>query len=516
MKKHYLLFFLFTAFFAKAQEPFITTWEIFPFTDNTISVPIVINENTNYTVDFGDGTVLTNQTEIVSHTYSDVGVYTVTLSGTFDQINITESDWGEIISIDQWGDTQWSTMQNAFYGCNNLHINASDAPDLSIVTNMDYMFYYANNFNESINHWDVSNVISMKGTFSHAGEFNQSLDEWDVSNVTDMQEMFKEAINFNGDISTWDVSSVTNMQAMFAIAFSFNQPLDDWDVSNVTDMSLMFHLTEMAEPLNSWDVSSVINMKEMFRGAMEFNQPLDNWDVSNVTNMEMMFAGTQIFNQPLANWDVSSVTNMNSMFYGAYDFNQSLNDWNVSSVTDMDLMFCEASSFNGELDNWDVSNVITMEKMFYKAESFNQPMHNWDVSGVLSMRSMFYNALLFNQDLSSCNFNSNIEFDLSSTWGGITNFLSNCGMNTENYDALLLRFVQLGLENKVIRAEGLTYCDSGVHDYLINELGWEIIGDSLGEGCVGNSLSGTVLYDQDGNGCDTADISFSNFFHRIE
>ena len=44
--------------------------------------------------------------------------------------------------------------------------------------------------------------------------------------------MFCGAENFNQPLDNWDVSNVTNMVFMFWGAESFNQPLNNWDLSN--------------------------------------------------------------------------------------------------------------------------------------------------------------------------------------------------------------------------------------------------------------------------------------------
>ncbi|NDI98967.1 BspA family leucine-rich repeat surface protein [Flavobacterium sp. LaA7.5] len=448
MKKNYFIFiFLLFTVFANAQQPFIFTRQV---NTGSLNAPIVYiaDENSEYTIDFGDGTTASNQIGDVYHLYASPGIYTITMTGAFPHIHSIGSD---VLTIEQWGDNVWASMEYTFSGCFNLVINAVDTPDLSQCTSMLKMFDSCYNFNSPINNWDVSNVTNMASMFEDALDFNQPLDNWDVSNVTDMSGMFAYCSGFNQLLNNWDVSSVTNMNSMFQQT-EYNQPLNNWDVSNVTDMSGMF-------AYNSY-----------------FNQPLDNWDVSNVTNMENMFIEAEDFNQSIANWDVSNVTNMSRMFSYAHEFNQPLN-------------------------NWDVSNVTNMSRMFSNMSGFNQPLNNWDVSNVTDMSRMFFGVNTFNQDLSDWNFNSEVIF---------TDFAGYSSLDTDNYDALLLRFVQLQLENKTLGSGFLHYCNEGVRNYLIDVLNWTITGDSLGEDCEGNNVTGTVLYDQDANGCSEDDTPAYN------
>ena len=78
------------------------------------------------------------------------------------------------------------------------------------------------------------------------------INSWDVSLITNMDHLFSYKENFNDDIGDWDVSNVLNMNCMFLKASAFNQDISDWNVSNVTVMSSMFNeqqiLTEIYQP----------------------------------------------------------------------------------------------------------------------------------------------------------------------------------------------------------------------------------------------------------------------------
>ena len=131
--------------------------------------------------------------------------------------------------------------------------------NVSNVTNMEYMFYYAGWYNNheifnlgDLSVWDTSNVTDMSYMFFSAGynatTFNMNLSGWNTSNVTDMSYMFEEAgfnaTIFNLDLSEWDTSKVTDMSFLFnnagSNATTFSLDFSGWDTSNVTNMSDMF------------------------------------------------------------------------------------------------------------------------------------------------------------------------------------------------------------------------------------------------------------------------------------
>jgi surface protein len=352
--------------------PFITTWKTDNYgasDDNQITITTTTDDQ-NYTVDWGDGSETTGVAGEITHTYLTAGTYTVSISGDFKNIrfNYSGTDSRKLLTIEQWGDIEWNTMEAAFLFCGNLAVNALDVPDLKKVSNMAGMFSGVKAINSDLSQWDVSSVKDMSEMFSceeSSCSVIQGISSWDVSSVTDMYQMFYEAADFNQDISSWDVSSVTDMRQMFDYAAAFNQDISSWDVSSVTDMVYMFYnATTFNQDISSWDVSSVTDMSGMFYDAADFNQDISSWDVSSVTNMSYMFGYSTAFNQDISSWNVSSVTGMSEMFHYAAAFNQDISSWDVSSVTDMYQMFENAAAFNQDISSWDVSSVTNMYRMF--------------------------------------------------------------------------------------------------------------------------------------------------------
>ncbi|MCH8535711.1 MAG: BspA family leucine-rich repeat surface protein, partial [Flavobacteriaceae bacterium] len=183
---------------------------------------------------------ITNFTGPATITFPTPGIYQVEVCGDFPQMffdngntNTNGGDKEKILSVEQWGDQVWRNMARAFWGASNLVINVTDAPDLSEVTNMNFMFRGATSFNQNINHWDVSNVQLMNEVFRGATSFNQSLNDWDVSNVGSFIGMFADASSFNRPLNNWNTSNATNFSNMFLNSTSFNQDLGAWDISSI-------------------------------------------------------------------------------------------------------------------------------------------------------------------------------------------------------------------------------------------------------------------------------------------
>ena len=274
MKK--IILFVLVAFFANGlhAQDFITVWDLSKPGSNTNSIKFSIETtgNVNYTWETipagatGSG-IFSGTIAVIPGLLSNSMIRLKINPTHFKRININNNtDKSRLLNIEQWGGVAWTSMETAFYGCDNLNMSAIDVPNLNLVTNMSSMFSRCSSLNTpaNMNTWNTSNVNNMSFMFEGASNFNQPIGNWNTSNVTDINSMFRNAYSFNQPIGNWNTSNVTNMSKMFAYIYNFNQPIGNWNTSNVTSMS------------------------SMFRGAYLFNQPIGNWNLTSLINNQNM------------------------------------------------------------------------------------------------------------------------------------------------------------------------------------------------------------------------------------
>jgi surface protein len=222
---------------------------------------------------------------------------------------------------------------------------------------MDHMFSEADNFNQDISGWCVTNISSEPESFSiNSPLIESNKPVWGTCLTPITNSNIHEAVNLwisdvstatttYGNISDWDVSEVTNMSYLFFSKDSFNGDISSWNVRNVTDMNSMFNLSrDFNQDISSWDVRNVTNMRYMFRDAGVFNQDISSWDVSNVTNMSYMFRDAGTFNQDISGWCVTNISEQPNNF----SINSSLIDeykpvWGSCPEASLDLSFSNVS-----------------------------------------------------------------------------------------------------------------------------------------------------------------------------
>lgn len=303
------IFIFVTTISISGQAPFVTTWQ----TDYTgigcttcVRLPInsYYSDDTtvvlNYDVDWENDGVYDEfdlSTEQIVHDYGIPGTYQIAIRGSIPKIAFEENgDNDKIMSIDQWGEVEWWSLDKAFRGCTNLVSNATDSPNLSKVKDLSRMFANATSFNGDLSQWNVSKLMNAYFMFYNATSFNSDLNQWDVSEVTIMGYMFSNAITFNSDLNLWDVSSVSDMGGMFFNASSFNGDVSTWDVRNVTyARSMFFFATNFNSDISEWKLSKNQNFINMLDNTSldqsNYDKILIEWSMEELNN-DMTF-GTE-------------------------------------------------------------------------------------------------------------------------------------------------------------------------------------------------------------------------------
>ncbi len=326
--------------------------------------------------------------------------------------------------------------------------------------NSAYSKVFNNGGSPNINNWRTPNATNFSCIFWRCPAFNQPINDWDVSNGTNFTSAFLSATAFNQPLNGWNLSKATTFASMFSGATAFNQDLSAWNTSNVTSMAGMFGSAtnfnngdsgnNSAKPL-PWDVGKVTTFDSMFSGATSFNQDISTWNVSAATTLSSMFSGASKFNSYIGGWNPASATTFASMFLNAAAFNNGdpagvstkpLAWSNTGAVTTLASMFSGARRFNQSLSSFNTSNVTSLSSTFASANSFNQDIAAWDVSKVTSFNSTFNAAASLKRDLSAWSVSAGTDF---------TNMFASTDINTpgttDNYDNLLLSLANVTTQN---------------------------------------------------------------------
>lgn len=304
---------------------------------SSVTLPFLLDGVYNVNVDWGDGSSSTILTytgtgagawlAANTHTYSVAGDYTVVMTGVIEGWNFAEypTSKNAITDVQNWGPLTITT-NNAFNGCGNLDVSATDSPTVTSA-DLSYSFFGCTSLTGVGGVWGVGSVTSFQSMFQNCIAFNGDVSLWNVSSGTDFRQMFSGCSAFNGDLSLWDVSSMTLSQQMFSQCSAFNSDLSLWDVSSLQNCFAMFdRATSFNSDISGWTLTSIRYMSSMFSGASSFNHPIGSWDISNLWSLPWVdgeFAlssflnNATAFDQDLSGLDISGATQLYNFISGS-------------------------------------------------------------------------------------------------------------------------------------------------------------------------------------------------------
>ena len=200
---------------APVNPDFVTVWNV-ASDGETVTLPLLSGGVYSGTIDWGDG----GSTSVLSfanraHVYATAGTYTITISGS-DIQGFRFANGGDklkIADISNFGNLTITTDQ-AFFGCVNLFISATDEPSIT-TTSVYRMFMSVVNANPLFTGIDFSSVTNFQGyargiSVSKRSQFdNVGVASYDMSSATKIRNMFRYG-TLDQDLSGWDITSVTD------------------------------------------------------------------------------------------------------------------------------------------------------------------------------------------------------------------------------------------------------------------------------------------------------------------
>jgi len=218
---------------------------------NQFSLDLFTGETYNFdweTDDAQSGTHVTDSDLVL--TFGVSGVHTISITGTLPRLFYNASAEGDkITDLQKWGDIAWTNFQDAFNGCTNMEITATDVPDLSGVTSLRRMFRFCSDITTvpNANLWNTSTIDDMNEVFRGTGLTSIDVSTWNTSIVTDMAHMFRATFLTTLDLSLWDTGLVTNMSRMFLSVTNLDVDVSTFDVSSLTDATSMMSASDFSD-----------------------------------------------------------------------------------------------------------------------------------------------------------------------------------------------------------------------------------------------------------------------------
>jgi surface protein len=444
-------------------------------------------------------------------------------------------DKDRLTNVKQWGTAAWSSMANAFFGCRNLKITATDIPNLSSVTRAESMFEDCRKLETvpNMGSWNVSTITTLTSMFKDCYLFNQDISGWNTSNVVSFQNTFGQAKAFNQNLGSWDVSKASSHGISLAYSgmdcANYEATLNGWNNSGATTKTLN------AAGLNYGGNATAARASLVSKGwtingdnsSNVCNAFITTWDLSiagsGATQLSFGFATSGAVSY---SWkEVGGSKTGNGTFTGSTLSLTGLPTGKTIELTIAPANFQRIISSNGNVDKNRLTNVkqwgttawTSMENAFVGCENLNitatgipnltsvnktdqmfqnckklatvPNINSWDVSNVEFMSSMF-NGTKFNQNIGSWNTSKalNMRYMFRGSW--FNQDIS--GWNTAKVGSMLLMFEytpfnqNLGnwtLNASVDLTNMLKNCGMDCNNYSATLIGWSkqsVTGRTLG------------------------------------
>ena len=231
--------------------------------------------------------------------------------------------------------------------------------------------------------------------------------ESDMSRVTNMEEMFYYALSYYKKISWIEINfrkvDFGNNSSSLVMTKMFDK-FCYWDgVESISWVTIDF---------SDDDLSRVVSMEEMFNYSFSYidGEKLDkieiNWNNTifngSLTNMKKMFYGCWLKNLDLSSFDTKNVEDMRSMFYGAkniqtiyvwknFILNSEINSWDMFAWAE-NIVWWNGTKYTWDHVNWEYAVIDDLNHSWYFTNILDKPYRiRYNLNGwVLSWEKTVY------------------------------------------------------------------------------------------------------------------------------
>lgn len=311
---------------AAPADGFTGLHAVFDQQENYVTVRMITNDASSYTINWGDGNTTTAASNaVIEYNYSFSNPLldnTLTPEGYKQAIITVTPAVGKSFTFCSVANRATTPPGQSVYSSGWLDINFN-LPNLIIGLRLQIgsgSNTVRHSYLQRVNIKSWGNITNLTSLFTNCQGL-QSLNEteWDMSNITAINGMFYSCISLrNLDCSGWDTSKVTTMQN----AFVFCHSLLDTKCSN-------------------WDTGNCNSFNGMFRSCSSLTYlDLSNWDTSSVTDISLMFnLCSNLRYVKMTGWNTNLLTQAQNVFTNCFSL-QKIDPFNVSAVTSFGNNFC--------------------------------------------------------------------------------------------------------------------------------------------------------------------------------
>ena len=332
----------------------------------------------NFDIDWGDDTTSTitayNDANL-THTYSTGGEYIVKVNindgtfggangGTLRVNNLASNDRLKYVEVQQWGEYMtWYEISQAFYGCSNMDITATDSLIMYGTTASNNSMGYAFAGCSSLTILPKIDWTNQRGSIADASYMFSN-----CTSLTDISE-------FNSRVQGYTPSGSVNCIGLFYNSGIVTLP-SSFDTTNLGGIGFWCYNCSNLETVEALDFSSgTVNTNINCAAAYQNCTSLTSYQITDHTGIDQSMSSffynctSLTYSSFAGTLTLGATTNINSMFR-----NTGLEQIPLASlpagVTNLRSTFRDCSSLN-VLPSFSTSNITNFESAFQNCTSAN-------------------------------------------------------------------------------------------------------------------------------------------------